>query len=116
MKWLDDKIDKRSERLFIFLSLAAYVVVQSFAVHAPLFPADDLQELSFVNGMSSWTELLGRDFFGLFRPVKNVIFHVLSCFDPEKILTQFAHQPFNAFLSKPYTLTELQEVMGSLHG
>lgn len=87
MKWLDDKIDKRSERLFIFLSLAAYVVVQSFAVHAPLFPADDLQELSFVNGMSSWTELLGRDFFGLFRPVKNVIFHVLSCFDLGNIST-----------------------------
>ena len=67
------------------LIIVAYVTIQSFAINANVFPADDIQELVFVNGMRSWTELFGKDVFGLFRPVKNLLFLILSCFDQNDI-------------------------------
>ena len=39
---------------------------------------------------------------------------ISSGYPAEKIHAQFASQPFNAFLAKPYTLAELQEVLETL--
>ena len=52
---------------------------------------------------------------GSFRAIApNVPVVISSGYAPEKIHAQFATQPFNAFLAKPYTLAELQEVLESL--
>ena len=50
-----------------------------------------------------------------FRAVApNIPVVISSGYPPEKIQSQFATQPFNAFLAKPYTLAELQEVLEAL--
>ena len=52
---------------------------------------------------------------GSFRAIApNIPVVISSGYAPEKIHAQFATQPFNAFLAKPYTLAELQEVLDSL--
>ena len=52
---------------------------------------------------------------GSFRAIApNVPVVISSGYAPEKIHAQFATQPFNAFLAKPYTLAELQEALESL--
>ena len=52
---------------------------------------------------------------GSFRAIApNIPVVISSGYAPEKIHAQFATQPFNAFLAKPYTLAELQEVLESL--
>jgi CheY-like chemotaxis protein len=53
---------------------------------------------------------------GSFRAIApNVPVVVSSGYPIEKIQAQFAVQPFNAFLAKPYTLAELQQAIESLH-
>ncbi len=52
---------------------------------------------------------------GSFRAIAPAIPVVISSgYAPEKVHAQFASQPFNAFLAKPYTLAELQETLDSL--
>ena len=52
---------------------------------------------------------------GSFRAIAPAIPVVISSgYAPEKVHAQFASQPFNAFLAKPYTLAELQEALDSL--
>jgi CheY-like chemotaxis protein len=52
---------------------------------------------------------------GSFRTIApNVPVVVSSGYPLEKIQAQFAVQPFNTFLAKPYTLAELQEALDSL--
>ena len=52
---------------------------------------------------------------GSFRTIApNVPVIVSSGYAAEKIHAQFAAQPFNAFLAKPYTLAELQAALDSL--
>ena len=55
------------------LILIAYLLVMSFSVSGDWFRIDDARELSFVRKASSFWPLLGRDGFGLFRPVKNLL-------------------------------------------
>ena len=66
----------KTEHLTVALVVALYVAIQSFAVTAPLFPADDLNELFKVRtfGGEAWWRWFGPDAFGLFRPVKNLLF------------------------------------------
>lgn len=71
-------VSDRGYRWLSFAVLAAYAAVQSVALMAPWFPADDMQELAFVRLAEGWTGLLGVDAFGLFRPVKNLAFFCLS--------------------------------------
>ncbi len=53
---------------------------------------------------------------GSFRAIApNIPVVISSGYAPEKIRMQFATQPFNAFLGKPYTLAELQEAIEALH-
>ena len=83
---LEDKtMSTQGKALFAALTCLLYVVIQSFAISSVPFPADDMQELAFVNGFQSWTQLFGKDVFGLFRPVKNLLFLLLSCFPPNDI-------------------------------
>jgi hypothetical protein len=63
---------------YVTLTLLAYVIVQSFAVSAPAFVADDMQELTFVNGLDAVWKLAGSDAFGLFRPIKNILFFLFA--------------------------------------
>jgi len=52
---------------------------------------------------------------GSFRTIApNVPVIVSSGYAPEKVHAQFSAQPFNAFLAKPYTLSELQGALDSL--
>ena len=54
---------------------------------------------------------------GSFRAIAPGVPVIISSgYAPERIQAQFATQPYNAFLGKPYTLAELQEVLDSLHG
>ncbi len=54
---------------------------------------------------------------GSFRAVAPNVPVIISSGNPvEKIRAQFAVQPFNAFLAKPYTLAELQETLEALQG
>ena len=76
----------RRRRAFVVALVAIlYVVIQSFAINAVASPADDVQELAYINGMANWTQLFGKDVFGLFRPMKNLLFLLLSCFDPSDV-------------------------------
>ena len=53
---------------------------------------------------------------GSFRAIAAGVPVIISSgYAPEKIQAQFAAQPYNAFLAKPYTLAELQEAIESLH-
>jgi len=58
-----------------FLALAlAYVMIQAGAWHAPLCFLDDTGELFYVRSGLSWHDLFLRDFYGFFRPLKNLLF------------------------------------------
>lgn len=72
------KISEKAFHLTSVLILVAYVAIHSFAVTAPIFAADDAQEIAFVNGIDAWWRLFGPDAFGLFRPVKNILFAAFS--------------------------------------
>ena len=85
MMWTSTYSNGRSTNLFVLLTLVIYVVLQSFAINANASPADDIQELAFVNGFTEWTQFLGKDVFGLFRPIKNILFGILSLFDPTDV-------------------------------
>lgn len=85
MKLEDQTISTRGKALFVALTCLLYIVIQSFAINSVSSPADDMQELAFVNGFQTWTQLFGKDVFGLFRPVKNLLFLLLSCFPPNDI-------------------------------
>jgi len=69
-------------RLLTALVLVAYAAVQSFAVCAGWFPADDAQELAFLRSLERVVSLFGVDSFGLFRPVKNLLFLSFSALEP----------------------------------
>lgn len=69
----NERIEKLRKVILILVPLV-YVVVLSFSLSDEWFPADDAQELAFVQGMNSFWRLFGADTFGLFRPVKNVLF------------------------------------------
>lgn len=64
------------------LVLSAYVAIQALAISSAWFPADDMQELVFVRTLKSSWQLLGVDVFGLFRPVKNLLFLLFSVLEP----------------------------------
>lgn len=66
----------KMEKLVAALVVVLYVAIQSFGATAPLFPADDANELFLVRtfGDGAWWRWLGPDAFGLFRPVKNLLF------------------------------------------
>jgi len=66
----------------VIFVLALYVAIQSFAVTASWFVADDAQELAFVRSMEHWWQLFGVDSFGLFRPVKNLLFFTFAALEP----------------------------------
>ena len=52
---------------------------------------------------------------GSFRSIApNIPVIVSSGYASEKIRVQFASQPYNAFLAKPYTLDEIQKTLESL--
>lgn len=51
----------------------AAALLFSPALEAPLL-LDDEDQLAYVQGMTSWRDALGLDCYGLFRPVKNLIF------------------------------------------
>ena len=59
-----------------------YIVVISFSVSNEWFSADDRQELVFVRGMPSLGTLFGPDVFGLFRPIKNLLFRLFVAMSP----------------------------------
>lgn len=77
--------DIRSRKLLWTLSFLVpliYIVVLSFSVSDEWFSADDRQELVFVRGMHSFGRLFGPDVFGLFRPIKNLLFRLFVAMSP----------------------------------
>jgi len=64
------------------LTLVAYAAIQAMALTAPWFPADDAQQLAFVRGLEGLGRLFGVDSFGLFRPVKNLLFLLFAWLEP----------------------------------
>ena len=76
---------KRNGAGFTLLVIAAYIVIQSFAVLGPYFLMDDAQELSHVRSLGSWWQVFGADSFQLFRPVKNLIFSLFALFPEDMV-------------------------------
>lgn len=68
--------------VLLFLVPLVYVVILSFSLSDEWFPADDRQELFFVRNASSVWSLFGADVFGLFRPVKNLLFLLFARLEP----------------------------------
>ena len=65
------------ERLLFIVPLV-YAIVMCFSLSNEWFPADDKQELIFVRNVSSNWVLFGVDVFGLFRPIKNLLFSLFN--------------------------------------
>jgi len=72
----------RKQRLLTLAVLVVYAAIQGLAVTASWFPADDDQELAFLRTMGSGVGLFGVDAFGLFRPVKNLLFFLFAHLEP----------------------------------
>lgn len=65
---------EKLHRAILFLVPLVYVAALSFSFSDDWFPVDDPQELFYIRGLQSGKELLRTDVFGLFRPVKNLLF------------------------------------------
>ena len=72
-----ERLEKLRKILLFFVPLV-YVVVLSFSFTDKFFPLDDGPELAFVRGMDSKWDIFGPDVFGLFRPIKNLVFLLFS--------------------------------------
>lgn len=64
----------RGEGLAMALLLALICLLAWPGMNAPLL-LDDLDQLNHVNGFTSWQDCFGGDAYGLFRPVKNLIYY-----------------------------------------
>lgn len=51
-----------------------YIAIHLQSVRAPFFPLDDIQELYHIRSRNSWIDMIFFDFYGFFRPVKNLLF------------------------------------------
>ena len=76
-----ERLEKLRKILLLLVPLV-YAAVLSFSFSGEWFPADDQQELVFVRGLSSTGALFGADVFGLFRPVKNLLFRLFVAMSP----------------------------------
>ncbi|MBP5285212.1 MAG: hypothetical protein ILO34_03780 [Kiritimatiellae bacterium] len=75
------RLEKLRQILLLVVPLV-YVAVLSFSFSDEWFPADDRQELFFVRNAGSVYSLLGSDVFGLFRPIKNLLFFLFARLEP----------------------------------
>lgn len=73
---------EKLRKIFLLLVPLIYATVLSFSLSAEWFPADDGQELVFVRGIPSIGALFKADAFGLFRPVKNLLFRLFVAMSP----------------------------------
>ena len=69
---------RKIRQALYFLVPAVYAAVMLQSVTDVCFPADDPQELNYVNEMRWGWLLRGHDVFGLFRPVKNLLWILFS--------------------------------------
>lgn len=76
-----ERLEKLHKVLLLLVPLV-YAAVLSFSFSGEWFPADDRQELIFVRGLPSFGALFGADVFGLFRPVKNLLFRLFVAMSP----------------------------------
>lgn len=65
------------EGLAIALLLALICLLAWPGMYAPLL-LDDLDQMTRVSGFTSWRDCFGWDAYGLFRPVKNLIYYGLD--------------------------------------
>lgn len=66
-----------AETLAVAVLLALVCVIAWPGFKAPLM-LDDLDQTNYVGGFTSWQDCFGRDCYGLFRPVKNLIYYGLG--------------------------------------
>lgn len=59
-----------------------YATIFLFTLSEDWFLCDDGPEIGFVQGAGSFSDLLGADTFGYFRPVKNILFFIFSRISP----------------------------------
>lgn len=76
-----ERLEKLRKVILLLVPLV-YAAVLSFSFSGEWFPADDRQELVFVRGLPSFGALFGADVFGLFRPVKNLLFRLFVAMSP----------------------------------
>ena len=76
-----ERLEKLRKVILLLVPLV-YAAVLSFSFSGEWFPADDRQELVFVRGLPSFGALFGADVFGLFRPVKNLLFRLFVALSP----------------------------------
>ena len=77
----DSKSSEQWEKLrkiVLLLIPVFYVALLSGSFSAQLFVMDDAQQMAFVRDLKSTWALLGHDVFNLFRPTKNIIWHIFS--------------------------------------
>lgn len=69
-------------KILLLLVPFVYAAVQLQSVTNRLFISDDPGEMVFVRALPLWRLLFGFDAFGLFRPVKNLLFLAFSRLEP----------------------------------
>ncbi len=68
--------------LLLGLLLAVVSLIGYRAASAPFF-LDDVDELNYIHGMPGLVHCFSGDCYGLFRPIKNVIFYMVSTYMSE---------------------------------
>lgn len=67
----------RREIIAVSLLLALVSLLAWPGMHSRLM-LDDLDQLNYVSTFTSWLDCFGKDSYGLFRPIKNIIFYSLA--------------------------------------
>ena len=75
---IDQTREKAHLNLLSLIVLLVYATVLSFSFTSEVFPLDDEQELFHVRQLETKWNVFGPDLFGLFRPVKNLLFLAFS--------------------------------------
>ncbi len=69
-----ERVTERQTRIGLAAVMLAYIGIVWPSLSAPFFPLDDLEQIHHIRAATHWQELLTRDFYGFFRPVKNLLF------------------------------------------
>lgn len=62
------------KHFWLFWVIVVYIFISFQSIQAPFFDLDDQQQIDYLRQTESIADLLEKDFYGFFRPVKNILF------------------------------------------
>ncbi len=99
--------------LTLFLVPFAYVAVMCNSISGQLFLADDPGEMDYVRALPLHRLLFGFDAFGLFRPIKNLLWILFSLLEPFSLEWCHVFAIFTGILSFFPVLSLCRRTLGS---